>query len=246
MCGCIARQPVDGQMGEEESQNMRHYPSKSSEWASFGIELTDDELLIGGWQVMQRWEEPLMRVLAAEVTKHRGDILEVGFGMGISARAIVDCGCDSYTVIEAHPVVADAARAWGEQPAVPVTVIEGFWEDVVPDLQKRFDGILFDTYPLSEQERSRNHYPFIGKARPLLNAGGRLAVYSDETTDFRPEHLKLWLENFDEVRLVKVEGLEPPADCEYWSTSTMVIPVGVVGPNSTNGSALPGGLRRAH
>ena len=94
---------------------MKRYPSSNRDWASLKVELTDVELLIGGWQVMQRWEEPLMRVLATEVTRNGGDILEVGFGVGISATAIMESGCASYTVIEAHPVVAQAARDWGER-----------------------------------------------------------------------------------------------------------------------------------
>lgn len=206
---------------------MKQYPTDNAGWTALAVELTETELLIGGWQVMQRWEEPLMAALAAEATRNGGDVLEVGFGMGISATAIVEAGCASYTVIEAHPVVAQAARDWAEQQPMATTVIEGFWQDVVPEIGQQFDGILFDTYPLSESERSRNHYPFIKAARDLLRVDGLLTVYSDETTDFRPDHLQLWLDNYEEVRLVKVEGLEPPADCEYWSSSTMVIPVGV-------------------
>jgi len=205
---------------------VKRYPSNNRDWVTLNVEVTDLELLIGGWQVMQRWEEPLMRVLATEVTRNGGDILEVGFGMGISATAIMESGCASYTVIEAHPVVAQAARDWGESHSTPVTVVEGFWQEIIPGMGQRFDGILFDTYPMSEDERSCNHYPFIGAARELLQVGGVLTVYSDETTDFRPEHLKLWLDNYEEVRLVKVEGLQPPPDCEYWNQTTMVIPVG--------------------
>ena len=68
-------------------------PATADDWRCQSVVLTDNELLIGGKQVMQAWERPLMEVLAREVTASHGDILEVGYGMGISARAILACGC---------------------------------------------------------------------------------------------------------------------------------------------------------
>lgn len=203
----------------------KRYPRSQSRWRELPVVLDDDRLLIGGWQVMRSWEAPLMEALAREVTCNGGDILEVGFGMAISATAIMSAGCSSYTVIEAHPEVADRAREWGRKQDVPVTVLEGFWQDIEPELDRRYDGILFDTYPLSRGERHKNHYPFIPRAPRLLRQNGVLTLYSDETSRFRQEHLELLLGHFDEVKLVKVSNLQPPADCEYWRDSTMVIPV---------------------
>jgi guanidinoacetate N-methyltransferase len=204
---------------------MREYPMTADAWSTMEVRVTDSELTIGGWQVMQTWEEPLMDVLASEVTTRGGDILEVGFGLGISAGQIIEKGCQSYTVIEAHPEIAENARKWGARQAVPVEVIEGTWQAVTPTLDRHFDGILFDTFPLTPEERGRNHFAFIPIAPRLLREGGMLVHYSDETVDFRMEHLRLLLESFNEVRLIRVDGLEPPPDCEYWSSSQMIIPV---------------------
>lgn len=212
------------------------YPARPGEWASMPACFSSDELNIGGWQVMQSWEAPLMRVLAEAVTAARGDVLEVGFGMGICAKEIGRCGCRSYTVIEAHPDVAEAARRWGAEQSFPVTVHEGLWKEVVPRLSRKFDGIVFDTYPLAAEERGRNHFPFIPLAPELLNPDGVLTLYSDESVDFRQEHLELLLNAFGEVRLLKIDGLQPPPDCEYWSSPVMVIPVARRIPaNSTRG-----------
>jgi guanidinoacetate N-methyltransferase len=193
---------------------------------------TVEEMTVGGWQVMQAWERPLMAALADIVCEGRGDVLEVGFGMGISATEIMNRGCATYTVIEAHPVIAEKARIWASAQPVRVEVIEGFWEDVVPALGRRFDAILFDTYPMSESERHKNHYPFIEVASALLKPGGLLTYYSDETTDFRPDHLQLLLTHFDEVTLKKITGLEPYPDCEYWREDHMVVPIARVNGNS--------------
>lgn len=204
---------------------VKDYPAQPKDWCKMPVTLNESELLIGGWQVMQSWEEPLMQVMAREVTAQGGDILEIGFGMGISARKIMQYGCNSYTVIEAHPVIVEKAEEWGSMQRIPVTVIEGLWQDVVPTLTNQFDGIFFDTYPLSEQERHRNHFPFIPIAPRLLRKNGVLVYYSDETTEFRAEHLQLLLTYFDEVKLIKVAGLCPNAYCEYWKESNMIVPV---------------------
>lgn len=198
--------------------------SQTRNWHTKELTYTPDGLEIGGMQVMQYWERPLMNRLAELVTAGDGDVLEVGFGLGISAGAIMDCGCRSYTVIEAHPQVADTARRWGASYDTPVNVIEGYWQDVIGSLDT-YDGILFDTYPLSEDERSRNHYPFIPIASSLLKPGGRFTYYSDETVDFRADHLSLLLRHFSRVELIKVDGLSMPSDCDYWQNDHMVIPV---------------------
>jgi spermidine synthase len=203
----------------------RAYPPTPHQWADMPASFNKDELDIGGWQVMQSWELPLMRVLAEAVTDSQGDVLEVGFGMGICADVIAERGCRSYAVIEAHPTVAASAREWGDRQSFPVTVHEGLWQEVVPDLTEKYDGIVFDTFPLAPEERGRNHFAFIPIAPGLLNPGGVLTLYSDETADFRAEHLSLLLTAFPEVRLTKVENLQPPEDCEYWKHSSMVIPV---------------------
>jgi guanidinoacetate N-methyltransferase len=207
-------------------QKDRIYPPTPHQWADMPASFSTDELEIGGWQVMQRWELPLMKVLAEAVTAVEGDVLEVGFGMGICANEIARKGCRSYAVIEAHPTVAKAAREWGTKQSFPVSVHEGLWQDVVPTLTEKYDGIVFDTFPLAPEERGRNHFAFIPISAELLNPSGVLTLYSDETAEFRGEHLSLLLNVFPEVRLVKVEGLQPPEDCEYWKHTSMVIPVG--------------------
>ena len=72
----------------------------------------EKELLIKSYQVMQRWEDNYMKSLAALVTSQGGKILEVGFGMGISAGYIQKSKTiKSHTVIECHPAMfANAKR----------------------------------------------------------------------------------------------------------------------------------------
>lgn len=218
----------------------RIYPPTPHKWADMPASFDSEELTIGGWQVMQSWELPLMRVMAEAVTEAGGDVLEIGFGMGICATEIARLGCRSYAVIEAHPDVAASARDWGERQPFSVTVHEGLWQEVIPTLDRQYDGIVFDTFPLAPEERSRNHFPFIPLAPSLLKPGGVLTLYSDETAEFRAEHLSLLLNSFPDLRLIRVENLEPPKDCEYWQHSLMVIPVARTAVNGSGPNQVPG------
>ncbi len=50
----------------------------------------DRILTENGSTIMMSWEHPVMKQHAEIVCKNGGDILEIGFGMGISAQYIQD------------------------------------------------------------------------------------------------------------------------------------------------------------
>lgn len=192
-------------------------------WRTQLLELSDDGLSAGRLQVMQYWERPLMRRLAEYATRNRGRVLEVGFGLGISANEIVALGCDEYVLIEAHPEVAQRARQWGAQQRIPVNVIEDFWQNQLDGIGL-FDGILFDTYPVNDIPGSNNYFRFLPQAHRLLKAGGGITYFSGDTREIRPEHLELVFAHFNEVEFSVVEDLAPPSDCRYWHHDHMLAP----------------------
>ena len=53
-----------------------------------------------GYEVMMDWETSLMKEHAKVVTENGGDILEIGFGMGICANFIQQSNIKSHTIIE--------------------------------------------------------------------------------------------------------------------------------------------------
>ncbi len=165
-----------------------------------------------------------MKSLAREATRSHGHVLEVGFGMGISATFVMEFGCTKYTVIEPHPTVIEKARDWAAEQSVPVEIVQGFWQEEIHRLGK-FDAILFDTFPLKKEEAGKNHVPFFEEAREHLNPGGVFTYYSDAEDTLPEEDLKLLLDIFDEVRLSKVRGLQPPKHSQYWGSSSMLVPV---------------------
>lgn len=198
---------------------------RREEYLAMDATRSDDSLLIGGRQVMQEWERPLMHALAREVTRNRGHVLEVGFGMGISANYVIAMGCSKYTVIEPHPAVLKEARDWAARQPVPVEVVAGFWQEVIDRLGV-FDGILFDPFEaLGEDALNRLYVPLVPKAFEHLKSDGVFAFFSGAADTLHADQLQLLLQYFKEVRLFKVSDLRPPSDCRYWSATTMVVPV---------------------
>ena len=64
------------------------------------------------YEVMMDWEDNIMSASAAYICQNGGDILEIGFGMGISANYIQTHTIASHTIIENHPQIITKAQDW--------------------------------------------------------------------------------------------------------------------------------------
>jgi spermidine synthase len=110
--------------------------------------ITDDYLFTpnGNHYIMHVCETSIMKKLSEIATENGGDILEIGFGMHISADFLTsNPNVTSYTVIEIHPEQYERALEWAKTKTIPINVILGDWYDVLPLLDKKFDGVLFDS-----------------------------------------------------------------------------------------------------
>ena len=201
------------------------------EWSGSGVKYDDSQLIIQGQQVMQDWERPLMRAMAEIVTESHGDILELGFGMAISATYIQEFGCKSYTVIEYNDGVVEHFKKWKEQyPGRDIRVIHSRWHDAVDQLgAETFDGIFFDTVPTNEEEYMREVIDNVVMAEDifpaasrLLRKGGIFTWYTNEIDTFSRRHQRLALKYFSSVTVSVVKPLAPPEDCHYWWADSMV------------------------
>ena len=94
--------------------------------------------------VMMSWETDLMKLHAQHVTHNHGDVLEIGFGMGISAQFIQDFSCSTHTIVESHPVILQKLQEWATDKS-NVTIIQGDWFELQDTIcQKQYDGIFYD------------------------------------------------------------------------------------------------------
>ena len=92
------------------------------------------------FEVMMDWEDSLMSASAAYVCEGGGDILEIGFGMGISAGYMHSHSISSHTIIENHPDIIPKAIAWANEKS-NVTVVTSSWYDIKDSLST-YDGIF--------------------------------------------------------------------------------------------------------
>ena len=104
-----------------------------------------------GRSVMMKWEIPIMEKSAEYICQSKGDILEIGFGMGISANYIQANSITSHTIVENHPQVIERANAWAVGKS-NVTIVEGDWY-TIKDSLSTYDGIFYDTW--GEEDWSR-------------------------------------------------------------------------------------------
>ena len=119
------------------------YTDKTLTFESDKIYYTDTSFG-GDFEVMMDWEDPLMSASVAYVCENGGDILEIGFGMGISAGYMHSHSISTHTIIENHPNIISKARAWASNKS-NVNIITGSWYDVKDSLST-YDGIFYDTF----------------------------------------------------------------------------------------------------
>lgn len=94
--------------------------------------------------VMHKWEAPIMKAKAEFICQNGGDIIEFGFGMGISATYIQNQKINSHTICEINPQILEKLYKWA-QDKPNVIILEGDWYDNV-DKMSKYDGILYDTH----------------------------------------------------------------------------------------------------
>lgn len=221
-----------------ESLTMPTYADLKTEWASAlperfvrdGFEC----LRILGAPVMESWEEPYMITLSQVACQNGGRILEVGFGLGISAKYIDEnAAVSEHVIIEANQEVAQRARAFAASARVKTVILEGFWQDVVPSLvDASFNGIIFDVFPLTKDEVVVGEVEsFFPPASRLLRPGGAFTFYYDVAAGwlatmraFRGDtSTKLRAAGFTCVDDDEVLCTAPP-NCEYFWKDRFLVP----------------------
>ena len=117
--------------------------------------------------VMDVVSKELMEFYASIVTKDKGKILDVGFGLGYSADAIYN-RVNNYTCIECNYQIYLKALEWAKGKN-NVNIIYGNWIDVIPTLNQKFDGIFMDTYDDSNYIKFEEYAKQIAKKNCILS-----------------------------------------------------------------------------
>jgi guanidinoacetate N-methyltransferase len=183
-------------------------------------------------EIMEEWQLPIMRAMAREVTREPGDVLEVGFGRGVSAAYLQELGVRSHTIIECNDAIVHDLDRWrAEHPGRDIRVVQGRWQDTIAGLGP-FDGIFFHTYPLNEEEFLEQVVEsttfaehFFPHAAALLRPGGAFTYMTNEIDSLGREHQRLLLRHFDSVTVRVVRDLALPSDVKdaWWADSMVVV-----------------------
>jgi protein arginine N-methyltransferase 2 len=107
------------------------------------------------------------------VCQNGGDILEIGFGMGISAGYIQSHSINSHTIIENHPDIIPRAQAWASGKS-NITIITGSWYNVKDNLST-YDGLFYDTFGDNDMQY------FSSSLSSLVKSGGIATWWNNNT-----------------------------------------------------------------
>ncbi len=180
--------------------------------------------------IMEDWQIPLMQTMAEAVTETHGDILEIGFGRGISATYIQTCGVRSHTLVECNDAIVQRFQDWRKYyPDRDIRLIHGKWQDTV-DQFGAYDGIFFHTYPLNEHEYLEHAVNsgtfaahFFPTAAAHLRAGGLFTYLTHEIDSLSREHQRLLFRYFKTFTLQVVPLSLPEDNIDAWWADSMVV-----------------------
>ena len=126
---------------------------------------------------MEDWETSYMKRLAEIASFRGGSVLELGYGMGISAGFIEsNPDVDSHCVIECHPGVATKALT-DFRDSVDKSrfhLLSGFWQDITPKLA---DGSFDAVVACLVFEHIEAVDAAIAEVARVLEPGGRFAFF---------------------------------------------------------------------
>ena len=103
------------------------------------------------------------------------NILEIGFGMGISAGYMHSHSINSHTIVENHPEIIPKAQAWASGKS-NVNIVTGSWYSVRNNLST-YDGIFYDTF--GDQDMNK----FSSSLSSLVKEGAKVTWWNNELSE---------------------------------------------------------------
>ena len=190
----------------------------------------DKDILLNstGGIVMMKWEQPYMEACINEL-KPKGDVLEIGFGMGYSATQIQKYKPKSHTIIECDGMVVEKVKEWSKNYD-NIIIIEGTWQKQLNNLGN-FDEIFFDDYPLNPKPNNSFEYKLMADRFFMfidicldwhMNDGAKISAYLDDPNETFKERIT---RNPRIKYYEKKMDIEIPDNCKYYRGDKAIIPI---------------------
>ena len=182
-------------------------------------------------EILEDWQIPIMETMALKVTENHGDVLEIGFGRGVSATYIQENGVRSHTIVECNEYsITNHFEPWRKNyPGNPITLIRGRWEDVEHELEF-FDSIFFHAFPLNDEEFIKyvvNRITFAEHFFPIaakhLRVGGIFTYLTTEINSLSRRHQRALLQYFSSLTMSVKNLTIPQQTRDAWWADRMVI-----------------------
>ena len=130
-----------------------------------------------GIEVMMDWEDDIMKKTSDLICHNKGDVLEIGFGMGICSNYIQEQNVNSHTIIEIHPQILEKLNIWASNKS-NVIIIEGDWSKVSGLYD--YDGIFLDTFGDDSLDQFKDF------ASSKIKSGGKITYWNNEEKEYNP------------------------------------------------------------
>ena len=185
------------------------------------LQFLEDRIISGKDDIiMMSWERPLMERHAEAVCQNGGNILEIGFGMGISAQYIQEQDIDSHTIIEIHPEIAKKARKWARDKE-NVEILEADWYDIKDSL-KTYDGIFYDA------EYDSHKGEFYDLVKKVLKDDGVFTFFNPQGDNVNQRNKqRQWYRNYHSIKeIIRYEliDIDPPKN-PYLKSDIYYLPI---------------------
>ena len=185
-----------------------------------------------GDQIMMEWERPLMEA-EVDALQPKGHVLELGFGLGMSATAIQRYNPKSHTIIEVDDTAFERAKEWAKDKT-NVNIVKGKWQDVMHKLPRQiYDETFFDVTEISGKLHRPAYHTLITYWTYIFvdlwynhhsKIGSKLTFFVAEfnwPTTYN--YKKLIEENPNWIHTCKIIDIEVPDNCVYRCDNKAVV-----------------------
>jgi hypothetical protein len=121
--------------------------------------------------IMMDWETDIMSESAKVICSNGGDILNIGFGMGIIDNFIQNYNINSHTIIECHKDVISKMSEDGWFEKNNINIIHDLWQNKINEIGK-FDGVYYDTWKDNEEIFEKVHL--------IVKSGGLFSFFNTQ------------------------------------------------------------------